>query len=347
MQSVSLCLRKQCLCLAFLLLHLLGQVAAIQRCPSRCPAQCPETPPTCAPGVSAVLDGCSCCLVCARQRGESCSDQQPCDERTGLYCAQTGICKALEGENCVFDGIIYHSGESFEPSCKYHCTCRDGQIGCVPRCQLDVLLPGPDCPAPRKVRVPGQCCEKWTCGPNEKGTLGTLALAAYRPEATLGVEVSDSSVNCIEQTTEWSACSKSCGMGVSTRVTNRNRQCEMVKQTRLCMVRPCDQEPELSTDKKGKKCLRTKKSPRAIHLQFKNCTSLHTYKPRFCGVCSDGRCCTPHNTKTIQVEFQCSSGQIIKKPVMVVGTCTCHTSCPRNNEAFLQDLELNDSGEEM
>lgn len=72
---------------------------------------------------------------------------------------------------------------------------------------------------------------------------------AYRPEATVGVEVSDSSVNCIEQTTEWSACSKSCGMGLSTRVTNRNRQCEMVKQTRLCMVRPCEQEPKQPTDK--------------------------------------------------------------------------------------------------
>lgn len=74
---------------------------------------------------------------------------------------------------------------------------------------------------------------------------------AYRPEATVGVEVSDSSINCIEQTTEWSACSKSCGMGVSTRVTNRNRQCEMVKQTRLCIVRPCEQEPEEVTDKVG------------------------------------------------------------------------------------------------
>ena len=72
---------------------------------------------------------------------------------------------------------------------------------------------------------------------------------AYRTEATLGVAVSDSSINCIEQTTEWSACSKSCGMGFSTRVTNRNPHCEMVKQTRLCMVRPCDQEHRQPTDK--------------------------------------------------------------------------------------------------
>lgn len=42
------------------------------------------------------------------------------------------------------------------------------------------------------------------------------------------------------QTTEWSACSKSCGMGISARVTNNNPQCHLEKETRLCMVRPCD-----------------------------------------------------------------------------------------------------------
>lgn len=353
-QSPSLCLRKQSLWLASLLLHILGQVATTQCCPSTCPSQCPSTPPTCAPGVRAVLDGCSCCLVCASQRGESCSEMQPCDQSSGLYCDrsadpsnQTGICMVLEGDNCVFDGVIYRSGEKFQPNCQYHCTCRDGQIGCVPRCQLDVLLPRPDCPAPRKVAVPGECCEKWICGPDEKGTLGGITLPAYRPEATLEVEVPDSSSNCIEQTTEWSACSKTCGMGFSTRVTNRNHQCEMVKQTRLCMVRPCEQEPEQPTDKKGKKCLRTRKSLKAMYLQFKNCTSLQTYKPRFCGVCNDGRCCTPHNTKTIQVEFQCSSGQIIKKPWMVIGTCTCHTNCPQNNGAILQAQEPETSREEI
>ncbi|XP_036904336.1 CCN family member 3 [Sturnira hondurensis] len=352
MQSGSvmgLSLPTQCLCLAFLLLHLLGQVSATQRCPNPCPARCPETPPTCAPGVRAVLDDCSCCLVCARQRGDSCSEMEPCEESRGLFCdrradpsAQTGICMAIEGDNCVFDGVIYQSGETFQPSCKYQCTCQDGQIGCVPRCDEDLLLPQPDCPVPRKVEVPGECCEKWICDANDTEALGDLhALPAYRTETTLGVAVSDSGVNCIEQTTEWSACSKSCGMGFSTQVTNRNPQCEMVKRTRLCMVRPCKQEPRQPADKKGKRCLRTTKSLEAIHLQFKNCTSLHTYKPRYCGVCSDGRCCTPHNTKTIQVEFQCTPGHIIKKPVMVIGTCTCHNNCPHNNEAFLQELKPN------
>lgn len=77
----------------------LHQVAATQRCPAQCPVRCPKTPPTCAPGVRAVLDDCSCCLVCARQRGESCSLLEPCEESRGLFCdrradpsAGTGIC---------------------------------------------------------------------------------------------------------------------------------------------------------------------------------------------------------------------------------------------------------------
>ena len=70
------------------------------------------------------------------------------------------IILAVEGDNCVFDGVIYQSGETFQPSCKYQCACQDGQVGCVPRCEEDLLLPQPDCPAPRKVKVPGECCEK-------------------------------------------------------------------------------------------------------------------------------------------------------------------------------------------
>lgn len=66
-----------------------------QVCPRRC--QCPKEPPECLPGVPLMLDDCMCCLVCARQRGQVCSDMNPCDTRKGLQCeytvhGRTGIC---------------------------------------------------------------------------------------------------------------------------------------------------------------------------------------------------------------------------------------------------------------
>lgn len=46
---------------------------------------------------------------------------------------------------------------------------------------------------------------------------------------------------CVSHTTTWSPCSRSCGTGVSTRLTNRNTQCEMMKESRVCEIRPCSQ----------------------------------------------------------------------------------------------------------
>lgn len=53
----------------------------------------------CLPGVPLILDDCACCLVCARQKGQVCSEMNPCDTRKGLQCEygidirkRTGIC---------------------------------------------------------------------------------------------------------------------------------------------------------------------------------------------------------------------------------------------------------------
>lgn len=144
---------------------------------------------------------------------------------------------------------------------------------------------------------------------------------------------------CVAQTTDWSPCSSSCGMGVSSRVTNDNSQCKLQRESRLCNIRPCSM---LDTPpKKGKKCTRTRKSPEPVRLAFAGCRSERLYRPTYCGTCVDGRCCQPTRSRTVLVSFRCKGSdsggpqERVERAVMFVQSCRCSDDCRHLNEAVL------------
>lgn len=171
--------------------------------------------------------------------------------------------------------------------------------------------------------------------------------------------------NCITQTTSWSPCSKTCGRGLSMRISNANDQCELVKESRLCNLRPCEVDitkhikVELLSDtssdhtwiiwgfnvfvllsfpQPGKKCLNIYREDQPSNLTISGCTSKKEYRPKYCGVCTDERCCIPYKSKTIDVEFECPNGTGFTWKMMWVQACFCNLSCKNPNDIFA-DLE--------
>lgn len=143
--------------------------------------------------------------------------------------------------------------------------------------------------------------------------------------------------NCVTQTTSWSPCSKSCGRGLSLRISNANDQCELVKESRLCNLRPCEVDITKHI-KPGKKCLNIYREDKPFNFTISGCTSKKPYRPKYCGVCTDERCCIPYKSKTIDVEFQCPSGAGFTWKMLWVQACFCNLSCKNPNDIFA-DLE--------
>ncbi|KAL4629870.1 WNT1-inducible-signaling pathway protein 1-like isoform X1 [Arapaima gigas] len=302
------------------------------------PCKCPKIPPRCPPGISLLTDGCDCCKACAKQVGETCNEADVCDHHKGLYCDysadkpryEKGVCAYVVGTGCEHDGVIYRNGQTFQPSCKYRCLCVNGAIGCVPLC-TDSQPPLVWCQAPRRVKLPGHCCEEWICDEPRKARKAT-------PRHTLEVFPDDNEIwhkNCVKQTTPWTPCSRTCGRGLSMRISNANDQCEMVKETRLCTVRPCEVDITKHI-KPGKKCLNIYREDQAQNFTISGCTSRKQYWPKFCGVCTDERCCIPYKSKTIEVEFQCPNGATFTWQVMWINACFCNLSCKNPNDIFAE-----------
>uniref|UniRef100_A0A8C9S069 Cellular communication network factor 1, like 1 n=1 Tax=Scleropages formosus TaxID=113540 RepID=A0A8C9S069_SCLFO len=332
-------------------------------CPEQC--SCPPSLPSCPTGVSWATDACGCCRVCARQFNQDCGPSEPCDHIKGLRCQmgaggdpERGLCRAeAQGRPCEFDGRLYQHGEDFRPSCHHQCSCMDGVVGCMPLCPHRVPLPDWRCIRLRLARPPGSCCDEWVCdddnhiaedsGEPQPGSppvpqphpdpasnelvlipsaLDISAGTLFDEGMTLPVSHAQLMSKCFPQTTDWSPCSATCGMGVSSRVTNSNAACRLNSETRLCQVRPCNLD--LGYSLKGGRCEHTVRPRKPVRITFAGCSTARRYRPRACGSCGDGHCCVPSLTRTVRLRFRCRSRRGFARDVMWVERCSCDTSCP-------------------
>ncbi|XP_011921152.1 PREDICTED: WNT1-inducible-signaling pathway protein 2 isoform X3 [Cercocebus atys] len=159
------------------------------------------------------------------------------DPPSGLLPPLPPLKVAEDDGSCEVNGRLYQEGETFQPHCSIRCRCEDGAFTCVPLCSEDVRLPSWDCPYPRRVEVLGKCCPEWVCG--QGGGLGAQPLPAQGPQFSGLVSSLPPGVPCPEWSTAWGPCSTTCGLGMTTRVTNQNRFCRLETQRRLCLSRPC------------------------------------------------------------------------------------------------------------
>ncbi|XP_068036757.1 CCN family member 4 isoform X4 [Anomalospiza imberbis] len=235
----------------------------------------------------------------------------------------------IVGVGCVLNGVRYKNGETFQPNCKYNCTCINGAVGCVPMC-TNSRPPLVWCPNPKLIKMAGKCCEQWVCDDSRKIRKTSprhISSAAYEGEDEAWQK------NCIVHTSPWSPCSKTCGLGISTRISNDNDQCRLLKESRLCNMRPC--EVDISQHiKPGKKCLAVYRANEPMNYTISGCVSKSPYRPKYCGVCTDNRCCTPYKSKTIEVRFQCPDGTEFSWKIMWINACFCNLNCRNPNDIF-------------
>ena len=81
---------------------------------------------------------------------------------------------------------------------------------------------------------------------------------------------------------------------------------------------------------KGRYCKNTWKAERDYKIRYDGCVSIKAFKPKYCATCKRHRCCSPDQTKTISLEFECGHNhdRITVHDFMWIKSCVCRDFCP-------------------
>ena len=84
------------------------------------------------------------------------------------------------------------------------------------------------------------------------------------------------------------------------------------------------------TFQKGRHCKNTWKAERDHKIRYDGCESLKAFKPKYCATCKRHRCCSPDQTKTISLEFECGHNhqRLTVHDFMWIKSCICRDHCP-------------------
>lgn len=289
------------------------------------PCKCPKANDAlgCKSGVNIIEDGCNCCKMCARQQGDLCDYKDKCDEAKDLYCdfnlddGNRGVCRVRAAKHCEVDSKSFKDGESFKPNCSLTCTCQNGQYACASLCPQEDRVPSrANCRDAQMVSIRGRCCREWVCPhphsqPMEEDETAAEPTTAQR-EA------------CKKETTAWSQCSSTCGIGYSIRVRNDNKNCTSTHERRLCLIRPCGVSDRHMPKGICKTTWREEKAKKLTYTADKtDCTSIEPLQLKYCSTCKKNKCCSPARSKTMEVRFDCSDGKTVNEKMMSIQKCEC------------------------
>uniref|UniRef100_A0A1I8HB66 IGFBP N-terminal domain-containing protein n=1 Tax=Macrostomum lignano TaxID=282301 RepID=A0A1I8HB66_9PLAT len=275
-------------------------IVATEQTPFDCPrpCRCFNQPPQCHAGVTAVRDGCGCCEVCARQLGEDCDERYPCDPAGDLVCARdpsthVAFCRKRSGGlSCHVNGRVYRDGEAFNSTCRYRCLCQDVgwpvQTSAGTRAaSLPAAFAGTAawCRSPAAAARSGSATTRLPrslrqlrpasskADEEEDNDDGVVARKSRHGEVlgkkAMGIRKSDMRILLAAPGTtrwspKWSACSTTCGVGQSSRLTNDNVECKTIRETRLCMMAECVADPAVEEQR----CRSTIRAERPMSLTY-------------------------------------------------------------------------------